>query len=119
MKCGRLCIVGLVSAALAIGALWITNRAVTPVEATMADVQAQAKDGGYGLLTTEQVAALYKKNPQELLLVDSRQEWEFRAGHIKKAINFPMEPTWWSRWRKQSDMTKVLGPDKDRLLVFY
>jgi rhodanese-related sulfurtransferase len=53
------------------------------------------------------------------LLVDTRQEWEYRSGHIRGATNFPIEPTWWSRWRKAGALEAVLGPDKDRLIVFY
>ena len=56
---------------------------------------------------------------RRLILVDTRQEWEYRTGHIKGAVNFPMEPTWWYRWRKQGELKRFLGPDKDRFLVFY
>jgi rhodanese-related sulfurtransferase len=51
--------------------------------------------------------------------LDTRQEWEYRTGHIKKAVNFPIEPTWLSRWRKKSALETFLGPDKNRLIVFY
>jgi 3-mercaptopyruvate sulfurtransferase SseA len=40
-------------------------------------------------------------------------------GHIKGAVNFPMEPTAWSRWWKKSELAAELGPDKDRFIVFY
>jgi hypothetical protein len=30
-----------------------------------------------------------------------------------------MEPTAWSRWRKAGALEALLGPDKDRLIVFY
>jgi rhodanese-related sulfurtransferase len=52
-------------------------------------------------------------------LVDTRQEWEYRTGHIKGALNFPMEPTWWARWRKAGDLRALLGPEKERGIVFY
>ncbi len=35
----------------------------------------------------------YQKDAKSLLLVDTRQEWEYRTGHLKGAVNFPMEPT--------------------------
>jgi rhodanese-related sulfurtransferase len=54
-----------------------------------------------------------------MLLVDTRQEWEYRTGHIKGALNFPMEPTWMSRWRNKGALENFLGPDKERYLVFY
>jgi hypothetical protein len=100
-------------------ALWLTNRAVTPKMATWEDVVAEAQKGGYKILTTEELAVRFEKNLQELLLVDTRQEWEFHAGHIRGAVNFPMEPTGWSRWRKAGALQKFLGADKDRFIVFY
>ena len=45
-------------------------------------------------------------------LVDTRQDWEYRTGHIHGAIHFPMEPTWWSRWRKADALKDLLGPDR-------
>ena len=102
-----------------LGALWFTNGAVTPKEATWDDVLAEAKSGGYRIITTQELGAEYSKNPNELLIVDTRQEWEYRTGHIKSAVNFPMEPTWWSRWRKAGSLKDLLGPDKDRKVIFY
>jgi rhodanese-related sulfurtransferase len=51
--------------------------------------------------------------------VDTRQEWEYRTGHLKGALNFPIEPTWFSRWRNQKPLEAFLGPDKNRFIVFY
>lgn len=100
-------------------ALWLTSRAVTPKTVTWDDALAEAEQGGYRIITTADLAARFEKNPAEMLLVDTRQEWEFRTGHIKGAVNFPMEPTGWSRWRKASALETLLGTDKDRSLVFY
>jgi predicted sulfurtransferase len=104
---------------LVIGLLWFTNRAVTPKQATWEDVLQEAKLGGYRIIKTEELWDLYQKDPQNLLLVDTRQEWEFRTGHLKGAVNFSMEPTAWSRWRKQKELAAFLGPDKNRSIVFY
>lgn len=104
---------------LTVGALWLTNRAVTPKEATWDDVLNEAQRGNYRLITTEDLAGEYRNDPERLLLVDTRQEWEYRTGHIKGALNFPMEPTAWSRWRKASALENFLGPDKERTLIFY
>jgi rhodanese-related sulfurtransferase len=51
--------------------------------------------------------------------VDTRQEWEYRTGHIQGAPNFPMEPTWFARWQRKGELGKLLGPDKERSVVFY
>jgi rhodanese-related sulfurtransferase len=79
----------------------------------------EGKNGGYQIITTEELSRRYQKDPGSLFLVDTRQEWEYRTGHLKGAENFPMEPTAWARWRKASELEKFLGPDKNRSLVFY
>jgi hypothetical protein len=112
-------LVALAAVMLTTGTLWFTNRAATPREATWDDVLAEARSGGYKIITTEELAARYEKNPGDLLLVDTRQEWEYRTGHLKGALNFPMEPTWWSRWRKAGALEAFLGPDKNLFIVFY
>ena len=119
MNLNRTLILTTIAVAAAFGALWFTNKAVTPKEATWDDVLSEAKTGGYRIITTEELGAKYSDNPDELLLVDTRQEWEYRTGHIKGAVNFPMEPTWWSRWRKSDSLKDLLGPDKDRKIIFY
>jgi rhodanese-related sulfurtransferase len=50
-----------------------------------------------------------------LMLVDTRQEWEYRTGHLKGPLIFPWNPRP-VRWRNKG--MKPLGPDKNRL-VFY
>ena len=104
---------------LTIGALWFTNRALTPKQATLDDVVAEGKNGNYQLIMTDELYSLYQKDVDSVFLVDTRQEWEFRTGHIKGAVNFPMEPTAWSRWRKAAALENILGPDKTRTVVFY
>ncbi len=107
---------------ITIAGLWFTNRAVTPRQATWDDVLAEGKNGGYQIITTDELARRYEKaggDAASLLLVDTRQEWEYRTGHLQGAENFPMEPTAWARWRKAQSLENFLGPDKDRALVFY
>jgi len=111
--------IALVAMMLTVGALWFTNRSLTPRVASWDDVLAEARSGGYKIMTTEELAERYESNPGDLLLVDTRQEWEYRTGHLKGALNFPMEPTWWSRWRAGGALEALLGPDKNRFIVFY
>ena len=54
---------------ITIGALWFTNRAVTPREATWDDVLAEAKNGGYRLITTSEISERYQKDAKSILLV--------------------------------------------------
>ena len=104
---------------MTVGFLWQSNRAAAPRRAGWDDVLAEAEAGGYRIITTEEIAERYFRDPSDVLLVDTRQQWEYRTGHIDGAVNFPMEPTWWARWRKADDLRAFLGPDKDRFIVFY
>lgn len=104
---------------ITVGFLWYTNRSVTPKTATHEDVVAEARAGGYQLINTNELKAVYDKHPEGLLLIDTRQDWEYRSGHIRGALNFPMEPTWLSRWKNKEALEKFLGPDRNRLIVFY
>jgi 3-mercaptopyruvate sulfurtransferase SseA len=119
MKDIKKALFALVAVAITIGYLWQTNRVVTPKTATWNDVLTEARQGGYRTISTNELWERYEKDPDKMLLVDTRQEWEYRTGHIKGALNFPIEPTWMSRWRNKGALEKFLGPDKERLLVFY
>ena len=109
------------AAAVLITALsaWHAQRPIVTKKASWDDVVAEAKAGGYQIITTEELADRFQKDPSGMLLVDTRQEWEYRTGHIKGALNFSIEPTRWERWRKAGELEDFLGPDKERTLVFY
>ncbi|MGD9045714.1 MAG: rhodanese-like domain-containing protein [Desulfobacterales bacterium] len=119
MKNAIKALLALLSVIITMGAFCFTNRVVPPQEPTWDDIKAEARQGGYQLITTDELSRKYTAEPESLLLVDTRQEWEYRTGHIKKAVNFPMEPTWLSRWRSKGVLEKSLGSDKNRLIVFY
>jgi hypothetical protein len=119
MHAGRKVLLALVAIVITAGVLWYTNRTLPQKTATWDDVVAEARRGGYQLIKTEELWERYKNDPEDLLLVDTRQEWEYRTGHIKGALVFTIEPTWLSRWRKKGALETFLGPDKDRFIVFY
>ena len=112
-------LLALVAVSVTVGALWLTNGSLAPSQAIWEDVLSEAKTGGYQIMTTEELAERYQIDSSKLLLVDTRQEWEYRTGHIRGALHFPMEPTWCARWRKARILENFLGPDKERLIVFY
>jgi hypothetical protein len=118
MRSGKAAISALVAISITLGYLWFANRSIAPKEATWEDVVAEAATGGYRLISTEEVWQKYQKDPESLLLVDTRQPWEYRSGHIKGALNYPMEPTWWARWRARGPLAAFLGSDENRFLVF-
>ncbi len=119
METRRTTILALVAVILTLGLLWQSNRPVVVQEATMAQVRGEAAQGGYRLINTAEMAKLYQQPPVNFLLVDTRQDWEYRSGHIKGAVNLPIDPTWWGRWRVRGRLAALLGSDKDRLVVFY
>ena len=119
MKDTKKALFAMLAVAITIGYLWQTNRVVTPKEATWNDVLTEAMLGGYRIISTDALWERYEKDPDKMLLVDTRQEWEYRTGHIKKAQNFPIEPTWLSRWRNKGALEAFLGTDKERFIVFY
>ncbi len=112
-------IVAVAAVGVTMAVLWFQNRPVVVKKATHEDVAAEAARGGYGLIDTQRLWELYRKNPDGLLIVDTRQAWEYRTGHIRGAVNFPMEPTWWARWRRKGALARFLGPDRKRPVVFY
>jgi hypothetical protein len=112
-------LLGVLAIVITVGVVWYDNRTVAPRDATWEDVVAESKRGGYQLISTDELWKRYNRGHERLLLVDTRQEWEYRTGHIKDAVLFTMEPTWLSRWRKKGELAAFLGPDKDRFIVFY
>jgi hypothetical protein len=112
-------ILALTAAIITTVMLWHTNQTAILKDATWDDVVAEAQSGGYRLISADELKERYQSKPDTMLLVDTRQEWEYRSGHIKGAIIFPMEPTWLSRWRKKDELERLLGADKDRFIVFY
>lgn len=113
-------LLALAAVSLTIGISWYAHRPPPPAkESTWAEVEAQAREGGYQLITTQELARLYGRESGRLLIVDTRQDWEYRAGHLQGAVNFPLEPTRWAAWRSRDALAGLLGADKDRTIVFY
>ena len=115
--------IALVAVLLTVGSIWYVNRSAAPMgppkEPTKAELVSQGKAMGYKIFTTEELLERFQKDPGSLLVVDTRQEWEYKTEHIVGAVVFPTDITWWWRLRNASAMGKILGPDKDRTIVFY
>jgi hypothetical protein len=107
MEGTRKALLVLVAVGITLGVLWYDNRVIPPKEATWDNVRTEAKQGGYRLISTDELWKHYTEKPKSLLLVDTRQEWEYRSGHIKGALNFPIEPTWLLRWAIRNGTSKA------------
>jgi rhodanese-related sulfurtransferase len=85
------------------------------------EVAVEAKKGGYQLITPEELKKEYLQDSASFLLVDVRQEWSYQMQHIKGALHIDFGPTWWNQYSPmmRSEMKTLLGPDKDKKIVFY
>ena len=99
--------------------VWYQHLSGQPRMASWNETLREAQKGGYQIIGTEQLWDLFRNQPDQILVVDVRQKWEYRTGYIKNAINFPMEPSWWARLTKRSDLRALLGPDINRKIIFY
>ena len=99
--------------------LWSLHRPAQVIDSSYEQVQQEAERGGYRLIDAESLWKLFETNRENILLVDTRQEWEHRAGHIDGSLNFSMETTWRARWQKKRSLERLLGPDRNKNLVFY
>jgi len=110
-------------------ALWITlllptvllprTAFASPGAPLMEDVRAEAVRGGYRLIDLGELRERLEREPGRILLIDTRQDWEYRTGHIPNSINFSFEPTGWSRLKNRWALAKALGADTSRPIVFY
>lgn len=84
-------------------------------------IAAEARKGGYQLITPEELKKEYLTDPAAFLLVDTRQEWSYQMQHIQGALHIDFAPTWWNQYSPmtRSEMKKLLGPDKNKKIVFY
>lgn len=95
-------------------------------EAAAVKLTRETVAGGYPLVTTEELKKLLdEKKP--LLVVDTMPfEGSYKKEHVPGAVSFefPIEPM--PQWdaaktggKSQKDFEALLGPDKNRALVFY
>ena len=81
----------------------------------------EANKGGYQLITPEELKKEYLTDPAAFLLVDTRQEWSYQMQHIQGASHIDFAPTWWNQYSPmtRAEMKKLLGPDKNKKVIFY
>ncbi len=104
---------------ITLGFLLLLNHLSIVKEPTWEKIQDKAKQGGYRLITSEELRTIYDNNPDAIMLIDVRQVWEYNTGFIARALSFPLEPSWWAGWRKKDALEKFIGPDRNITLVFY
>ncbi len=108
-----------IAVAMTLRALWYVHLPTSVATSTIETVKQEAAEGSYQLVDMEALSHLHQADLENILLVDTRQEWEHRAGHIAGSAHFPIEPTWWAQLLNRGALKALLGPDKKNTIVFY
>ena len=81
---------------------------------------AEAQKDGYVLITPKDIQDLYDSG-NEFSLVDVRPDYEFKTGHLPEAKNFEIDlgDRLGLKPQKAEAFKKILGANKDRVIVLY
>ena len=79
-----------------------------------------ARQEGCRLVTQKQLQTLYRTN-KTFLIVDVRPDYEFKAGHLPRAVQIEFSPAdrYSLKLDKRTRFRHVLGPDKNREIIIY
>ena len=82
--------------------------------------EAVSSRAGYGLITIDELRALYDSG-KDFLLVDVRPAYEYRDGHLPKALQLEFDLSDQSSIKpdKRQQFVKLLGANKNRAIVIY
>lgn len=98
---------------------WGTGELET--EKTAVTFAKEVAKGGYGIVTTAELKGwIDAKKP--MLIVDTMPyEDSYKKEHVPGAVNFVLDKAEMATMddKMKADFVKMLGPDKDRLIVFY
>jgi len=102
------------------GTGWAANKELD-TEKVAVKFQREAERGGYKVVTTQELK-VWLDQKKEMLVVDTMPPDNFKKQHIPGAVNFEVqrhpELTQMSD-KMRADLEKLLGPDRDRTIVFY
>ena len=101
-----------------------TERDVEIAAVTLA--REMASSNGYNLMTVDELKKAMDEGKDMLLVDTMRYEQSYKINHIPGAKHFTMSskpmPTWdtsATEGKTQEDFIKLLGPDKNRMIVIY
>ena len=102
------------------GIVWAADKELQN-EKIAVKFEREVERGGYKVLTTQELKG-WLDQKKDMLIVDTMPPDNFKKQHIPGAVNFEVqrhpELTQMSE-TMQADLQKLLGPDKDRAIVFY
>jgi phage shock protein E len=83
-------------------------------------VRDEAKQDGYKLISAPELKALYDTG-KDLAIIDVRPGYEYRDGHLPhaKSLEFDLGDKLELKPEKQAALIELIGPDKQRMVVFY
>jgi rhodanese-related sulfurtransferase len=86
-------------------------------------ISRDAIKGDYRLMTAVELKLLMKNT--SFLLIDTRPQKRYKSNHINGAVNFQLPEEKMIKWDEKTvgqplaDFKKILGADRDKLIVFY
>lgn len=89
-------------------------------EKTAVTFEREVARGSYKVVTTEELKGWIDQK-KDMLIVDTMPADNFKKEHIPGAVNFPLPIPEMKEMdaKTKADLEKVLGQNKDRLIVFY
>jgi len=105
---------------MATGTVWAADKELQN-EKVAVKFEREVERGGYKVITTQELK-VWLDQKKDMLIVDTMPADNFKKQHIPGAVNFEIqrhpELTEMSD-KMKADFEKLLGPDKDRTIVFY
>ena len=102
------------------GTVWAADKELQN-EKIAVKFEREVERGGYKVVTTQELKS-WLDQKKEMLIVDTMPPDNFKKQHIPGAVNFEIQrhPELTEMNDKmKADFEKLLGPDKDRTIVFY
>lgn len=83
-------------------------------------LQEQAREQGYELISTKGLLELYAQNI-DFILIDVRYSYEFSSSRLPRALNLPFDLSHQHRLDQEQKeaFLKILGQDKTKKIVLY
>jgi thiosulfate/3-mercaptopyruvate sulfurtransferase len=101
------------------GIVWAAEKELD-IEKIAVKFDREVERGAYKVVTTQELKGWIDQK-KEMLIVDTLPPDNFRKQHIPGAINFELQRPELTQMtdKMQADFQMLLGPNKDRTIVFY
>ncbi|HSR13894.1 MAG TPA: rhodanese-like domain-containing protein [Thermodesulfobacteriota bacterium] len=101
------------------GSVWAADKELE-IEKAAVKFQREVERGGYKVVTTQELKG-WLDQKKEMLIVDTMPASNFKKEHIPGAVNFELQRPELEQMseKMKADFETLLGPDKERTIVFY